>query len=106
MVVFILHSKIASYMPTVKPVHSRARLLDMPGGKIPVQDYMRNEARFRMVERIDPERFGDFARRSQLAAERRIATHQHLATLRLPKALQAAVEAGIAANGSAPKTEE
>jgi len=81
-------------------------VVDMPGGKIPVQDYMRNEARFRMVERIDPERFRDFARRSQLAAERRIATYKHLATLRLPKSLQAAVEAGIAANASAPKTEE
>jgi hypothetical protein len=67
---------------------------------------MRNEARFRMVERIDPERFRDFARRSQLAAERRIATYKHLATLRLPKALQVAVETAIAANASAPKTEE
>jgi hypothetical protein len=57
----------------------------MPGGKIPVQEYMRNEARFRMVERMDPEAFRDFARRSQLAAERRIATYQHFATLRLPK---------------------
>ncbi|HEX7707326.1 MAG TPA: pyruvate:ferredoxin (flavodoxin) oxidoreductase [Thermoanaerobaculia bacterium] len=81
-------------------------VVDMPGGKIPVQDYMRNEARFRMVERMDPERFRDFARRSQLAAERRIATYQHLATLRLPKPLQAAVETAIAAQAAAPKSEE
>jgi pyruvate-ferredoxin/flavodoxin oxidoreductase len=60
-------------------------VVDMPGGKIPVQEYMRNEARFRMVERMDPEAFRDFARRSQLAAERRIATYQHFATLRLPE---------------------
>ncbi|MGZ5440871.1 MAG: pyruvate:ferredoxin (flavodoxin) oxidoreductase [Thermoanaerobaculia bacterium] len=79
-------------------------VVDMPGGKIPVQDYMRNEARFRMVERMDPERFRDFARRSQLAAERRIATYQHLATLRLPKPLQVAVETAIATN--AAQTEE
>ena len=64
----------------------------MPGGKIPVQEYMRNEARFRMVERMDADRFNDFARRSQLAAERRIATYQHLATLRLPKPPDAAIE--------------
>jgi pyruvate-ferredoxin/flavodoxin oxidoreductase len=81
-------------------------VVDMPGGKIPVQDYMRNEARFRMVERMDPERFRDFARRSQLAAERRIATYQHLATLRLPKPLQVAVETAIAANAAATETEE
>ena len=37
-------------------------VVDMPGGKIPVQEYMRNEARFRMVERMDPEAFRDFAR--------------------------------------------
>jgi len=64
-------------------------VVDMPGGKIPVQDYMRNEARFRMVERMDPERFREFARRSQLNAERRIATYKHLATMRLPGALDA-----------------
>ena len=67
-------------------------VVDMPGGKIPVQEYMRNEARFRMVERMDADRFNDFARRSQLAAERRIATYQHLATLRLPKPPDAAIE--------------
>jgi pyruvate-ferredoxin/flavodoxin oxidoreductase len=82
-------------------------VVDMPGGKIPVQEYMRNEARFRMVERMDPERFRDFARRSQLAAERRIATYQHMATLRLPKPLQAAVAAASAApSAPAPKSEE
>jgi pyruvate-ferredoxin/flavodoxin oxidoreductase len=81
-------------------------VVDMPGGKIPVQDYMRNEARFRMVERMDPERFRDFARRSQLAAERRIATYQHLATLRLPKPLQAAVETAIAAQAATSESEE
>jgi len=81
-------------------------VVDMPGGKIPVQDYMRNEARFRMVERMDPERFREFARRSQLSAERRIATYQHLATLRLPKPLEVAVETAIAANAAAVSSEE
>jgi pyruvate-ferredoxin/flavodoxin oxidoreductase len=75
-------------------------VVDMPGGKIPVQDYMRNEARFRMVERMDPDGFRDFARRSQLAAERRIATYQHLATLRLPKPAAAIVAPAIAATAT------
>ena len=80
-------------------------VVDMPGGKIPVQDYMRNEARFRMVERMDPEAFRDFARRSQLAAERRIATYQHLATLRLPKPAAAIVAPAIAANAGSTEKE-
>ncbi len=81
-------------------------VVDMPGGKIPVQDYMRNEARFRMVERMDPQRFRDFARRSQLAAERRMATYQHLATMRLPKPHEVAVETTIASNAAVTRTEE
>jgi pyruvate-ferredoxin/flavodoxin oxidoreductase len=81
-------------------------VVDMPGGKIPVQEYMRNETRFRMVERMDPEAFRDFARRSQLAAERRIATYQHLATLRLPKPAEAIVATAIAANAGTTATEE
>ena len=78
-------------------------VVDMPGGKIPVQEYMRNETRFRMVERMDPELFRDFAKRSQLAAERRIATYQHLATLRLPKPHEAAVAPAIAATATPAK---
>jgi pyruvate-ferredoxin/flavodoxin oxidoreductase len=78
-------------------------VVDMPGGKIPVQEYMRNETRFRMVERMDPEAFRNFARRSQLAAERRMATYQHLATLRLPKPAEAIVATAIAATASPEK---
>ena len=55
-------------------------VVDMPGGKIPVQDYMRNEARFRMVERMDPQRFRDFARRSQLAADRNLPASGNVAS--------------------------
>ena len=78
-------------------------VMDMPGGKIPVIEYMRNEARFRMVERIDPQRFRDFARQSQLAAERRVAIYQHLAGLRLPTPQP---PASAPAPTPAPKTEE
>jgi len=58
--------------------------VDVAGGKLPVQEYMKNEARFRMVEKIDPERFQRFARQAQLEAARRIAVYQHMANLRLP----------------------
>ena len=58
-------------------------VIDAPAGKTPVQEYMSNETRFRMVERIDPERFKRFAREAQVAADRRIAMYKHLAALRL-----------------------
>src|SRR5262249_39761475 len=32
-------------------------VLDAPAGRAGVADYMRNETRFRMVERVDPQRF-------------------------------------------------
>ena len=60
-------------------------VLDAPAGKIPVVDYMRNETRFRMVERIDPERFHRLALQAQHAAERRIAVYDHLAKLQVPR---------------------
>ena len=59
--------------------------VDMPGGKIPVQEYMKNEARFRMVEKIDPERFREFAASAQRSAGRRMAIYEHLARLRRPE---------------------
>ena len=44
---------------------SRRLQLDYGPPKARVADYMRNEARFRMVERTDPERFKEFLRQSQ-----------------------------------------
>jgi len=65
-------------------------VIDAAGGKIPVQEYMKNEARFRMVEKIDPERFREFAKGAQLGAERRVATYKHIAQLKLQKEAQMA----------------
>jgi pyruvate-ferredoxin/flavodoxin oxidoreductase len=59
-------------------------ILDSKGGKIPVSEYMQNETRFRMVEKIDPVGFKKFAKQAQQAAERRLAVYQHMADLRLP----------------------
>jgi pyruvate-ferredoxin/flavodoxin oxidoreductase len=59
-------------------------VMDAPGGKIPVQEYMSNEARFRMVEKLDPERYRRFGVQAQEAAARRVAIYRHMAALRLP----------------------
>jgi pyruvate-ferredoxin/flavodoxin oxidoreductase len=59
-------------------------VIDAPAGRIPVTEYMKNEMRFAMVERIDRDRFRKFAEQAQTAAQRRIAMYQHLAALRLP----------------------
>ncbi|MBI2212702.1 MAG: pyruvate:ferredoxin (flavodoxin) oxidoreductase [Acidobacteria bacterium] len=78
-------------------------VVDMAGGKLPVQEYMKNETRFRMIEKIDPNRFKEFAKQAQLNAERRMATYQHIAQLKLPKEAQMAVAAVAAKSG---KSEE
>jgi len=49
-----------------------------------VREYMRNEARFRMVERADPARFKKFLEDAQAQAERRYAVYQQLAGISVP----------------------
>ena len=45
---------------------------------------MRNESRFRVIERADPARFKQFLDEAQAAAERRYSGYQQLATIKLP----------------------
>jgi hypothetical protein len=45
---------------------------------------MHNETRFRMVEKLDPERFRRLAEGAVLDSARRIATYQHMAKLIMP----------------------
>jgi len=59
-------------------------VIDAPAGKIPVSEYMRNETRVRMVEKINPAGFKRFAAQAQRMAERRIAVYKHMADLRMP----------------------
>jgi pyruvate-ferredoxin/flavodoxin oxidoreductase len=66
--------------------------LDYGAPKAKVADYMRNEARFRMVERADPERYKRFLEDSQEAARRRFIVYQQLAGISVPPA-----EAAVAA---------
>src|SRR5208337_129933 len=59
-------------------------IVDAEGGKRPVSEYMTNEARFKMLEKIDPQAFRKYSTESQLAAERRMAVYRHISQLRLP----------------------
>jgi hypothetical protein len=45
---------------------------------------MRNEMRFRTIERADPARYKRFLEESQVAAERRYAVYQQLAGITVP----------------------
>jgi pyruvate-ferredoxin/flavodoxin oxidoreductase len=59
-------------------------ILDSIPGKAGVLEYMRNETRFRMVERLDPERFRRLARAARDHTTRRIALYEQLAHITLP----------------------
>jgi hypothetical protein len=61
---------------------------------------MRNESRFRVIERADPARFKRFLDESQAAAERRYAVYQQLAGISVP-AFEKKDENG--ANGGDPE---
>ena len=61
-------------------------ILDSKEPTIPVSEFMRHEARFRMVERINPERFHRLAAQAQEAAARRVQVYHHLAGLQLEAA--------------------
>ena len=60
-------------------------ILDSKPGKARVDEYMRNETRFRMVEKIDPIRFKHLSHLAAEAAERRVAIYEHMAKLVVPK---------------------
>jgi len=72
-------------------------VLDAPPVKAGVADYMRNETRFRMVEKIDAARFRLLAQMAGEHAARRVALYEQLARITLPA--PAARAAG--ANGNA-----
>ncbi len=58
--------------------------LDYGPPKARVADYMRNESRFRMVERADPARFKRFLVEAQAERERRYSIYQQLAGITVP----------------------
>ncbi len=72
------------YDPRHVPIGVPPLVVDAEGSKIPVSEYMTNETRFKMVEKLDPEGFRRYAVESQRAAERRMAVYRHMSQLRLP----------------------
>jgi pyruvate-ferredoxin/flavodoxin oxidoreductase len=73
-------------------------VIDVPPGKAAVAEYMRNETRFRMVEKIDPVRFRELAAAARDHAARRVALYQQLAHIVLPQ--------HAAGNGAPGRTNE
>ena len=67
--------------------------LDYGPPKAKVADYMKNESRFRVIERADPERYKHFLEESQAAAERRYAVYQQLAGITVPVPAENAAKA-------------
>jgi pyruvate-ferredoxin/flavodoxin oxidoreductase len=76
-------------------------VLDSAGmaGKISVQEYEQNETRFRMVEKIDPERFRRLALAAREQTAGRVALYQQLSHIVLPR------PDGAAVNGNGKKEE-
>jgi pyruvate-ferredoxin/flavodoxin oxidoreductase len=58
--------------------------LDSGAPKSSVQEYMQNEARFRMVEKADPKRYKRLVAAAQQDAVRRVAVYQQLAGVMIP----------------------
>jgi pyruvate-ferredoxin/flavodoxin oxidoreductase len=58
--------------------------LDYGPPKARVADYMRNESRFRVIERSDPDRFKHFLQESQAQADRRYSLYQQLSGIKAP----------------------
>jgi pyruvate-ferredoxin/flavodoxin oxidoreductase len=68
--------------------------LDSPRPKISPREYMRGEARFRMVERRDPERFKRLLRMAETGAAERFAIYEQLAGLTVPVPKESAAADG------------
>jgi len=58
--------------------------LDSGPAKISAREYMRNETRFRMVEKLDPERFRRLSKLAEKQAKQRVGIYQQLANLTVP----------------------
>jgi pyruvate-ferredoxin/flavodoxin oxidoreductase len=63
--------------------------LDSGSPKVSAKQYMRNETRFRMVEKLDPERFKRLLDMAEKQARQRVGIYQQLANLTVPQILDA-----------------
>ncbi|HTG87067.1 MAG TPA: pyruvate:ferredoxin (flavodoxin) oxidoreductase, partial [Pyrinomonadaceae bacterium] len=80
--------------------------LDYGPPKAKVADYMRNESRFRVIERADPARFKYFLEKAQAAAERRYSVYQQLAGMKVPAFEKTGENGGNVENGENGKPED
>ena len=81
--------------------HGEAPLvIDMIPGRGSVAEYMRNETRFSMVEKIDPQRFRQLAVAAHEHSLRRVALYEQLSHITFPKA------ADPSSNGGAGSAKE
>jgi len=60
-------------------------VIDVAPGRNSVEEYMRNETRFRMVEKIDPTRFRMLAVAAREQSARRVSLYEQLARITLPR---------------------
>jgi pyruvate-ferredoxin/flavodoxin oxidoreductase len=67
--------------------------LDSGDAKISAKQYMRNETRFRMVEKLDPERFKRLLNAAEKQARQRVALYKQLSGVTIPQISDAEVEA-------------
>jgi pyruvate-ferredoxin/flavodoxin oxidoreductase len=74
-------------------------LLDSPEPKASTRDYMRNETRFRMVEKQDPERFRRLLAMAEREARQRYAVYRQLAGLTIPRVSASEEEPALTAAG-------
>ncbi|MBD3237646.1 MAG: pyruvate:ferredoxin (flavodoxin) oxidoreductase, partial [Candidatus Eisenbacteria bacterium] len=58
--------------------------LDSGAPKLPVSEYVKQETRFRIVEKLDPQRYQQLLEASQEVADQRYALYAHMAELTLP----------------------
>ena len=80
--------------------------LDYGPPKPKVAEYMRNESRFRTIERADPARFKQFLALAQDQADRRYSGYQQLAQIKLPyKKSEPPSENGGGADGDGGETQ-
>jgi pyruvate-ferredoxin/flavodoxin oxidoreductase len=79
--------------------------LDYGPPKARVADYMRNESRFRVVERADPARFRAFLQEAQNGARQRYALYQQLAGITVPPSVTVADEGAPAPSEARPEEE-
>ena len=70
--------------------------LDSGEAKISAKQYMRNETRFRMIEKLDPERFRRLLNSAEKQARQRVSLYKQLSGVSVPQISDSEIEAAEA----------